>query len=385
MERLRIGMVAPYAYPYPGGVSEHIQHLSETLEAQGHDVHILAPSPEEAELPDNVIPATRNIITFPFAGSKARISLSPRVYGRAKGILDEYKFDVIHLQEPLTPTLPWAVLRYSNAINVGTFHAYREVSLTYATWKRILDPLMERLHGRIAVSEAARDYVSEYFPGEYRIIPNGIDLRKFSDPDVRPVERFSDGRPNILFMGRLEKRKGFKYALAAYEILKQRIPEARLLVVGAFDKEDKEPYVRYVREHAIRDVRFVGRVPADLLARYYRTCAVCCVPSIGSESFGIVLLEAMASGRPIVATDIPGYRSVLQDGVQGLLVPPEDEEALAVALERIISNPLMGRAMGVAGERRAQEFSWETVGRQVVDYYFELLEQFSAKVRTYDR
>ncbi len=376
MERLKIAMVAPYEYPYPGGVTAHISHLSETLQKHGHEVHIIAPCTEDADLADNVIPATTHIVRFPFAGSKARISLSPRVYNRVKPILEKHRFDVIHLQEPLTPTLPWAVLLHSTSVNVGTFHAYRETSLAYATWRILLERFADKLHGRIAVSEVARDFAAQYFPGDYRVIPNGINPEEFSNPDIEPVERFNDGRPNILFVGRLEKRKGFEHLLGAYEALKSHIPEARLIVVGAFDKEDKEPYVKHARERGIRDVRFVGYVPSEHLPRYYKTCAVCCTPSTGAESFGIVLLEAMASGKPIVATNIPGYRSVLQDGVQGLLVAPEDEAALAAALERILLNPEMARKMGEAGLRRAQEFSWDKVTAQVVEYYRELLQNF---------
>jgi phosphatidylinositol alpha-mannosyltransferase len=376
MERLKIAMVAPYEYPYAGGVAEHITHLSNTLREKGHEVQIIAPCPEDVELPEHVIAATKQIVSFPFAGSQARISLSPRVYTRARDILEQYQFDVVHVQEPLTPTLPWAMLYHSNAVNVGTFHAYRENSFTYAAWKAVLEHFMDRLHGRIAVSDAARDYIAQYFPGDYTVIPNGINAAAFSDPDVEPVERFNDGRPNILFLGRLEKRKGFRHLLRAFEMLKARVPDARLIVAGAFDKEGKEPYVRYVREHGIHDVRFVGYVSPQMLPRYYRTCTVYCAPSTGSESFGIVLLEAMASGRPVVATNIAGYRSVLQNGVQGLLVPPEDEEALAVALERILLNPAMGSAMGEAGVRRAWEFSWDSVTDKVLEYYYELLHTY---------
>ena len=376
MERLKIALVAPYEYPYPGGVTEHINNLGDTLEKHGHEVHIIAPCTEDADLADNVIPATTHIVRFPFAGSTARISLSPRVYNRVKPILEEHQFDVIHLQEPLTPTLPWAVLLHSESINVGTFHAYRETGLAYATWRILLERFADKLHGRIAVSEVARDFAAHYFPGEYRVIPNGINVEEFSNSHVEPVERFHDGRPNILFVGRLEKRKGFEHLLAAYEMLKPRIPEARLIVVGAFDKEHKEPYVRHVRERGIRDVRFVGYVPSGHLARYFKTCTVCCTPSTGSESFGIVLLEAMASGKPIVATNIHGYRSVLEDGMQGLLVPPEDEVALASALERVLLNPELARKMGEAGLERAQQFSWDKVTARVIDYYRELLRAF---------
>lgn len=199
---------------------------------------------------------------------------------------------------------------------------------------------IDRLHGRIAVSQAALDYISAYFPGEYRIIPNGFDVERFAAEGVRPIEQYSgDGRLNVLFVGRLEKRKGFGYLLRAFRLIKATVPEARLLVVGAYSKEDKAPFVRYARHSHLRGVKFIGYVRDEELPRWYWTAHVFCAPSTGFESFGIVLLEAMAAGVPIVASDIPGYRCVLQPGVQGLVVPPADEESLAAAVIRLLRTP----------------------------------------------
>jgi phosphatidyl-myo-inositol alpha-mannosyltransferase len=373
LERLRIGLVAPYEYPYPGGVTEHIFHLDRALRRMGHDVRIIAPCAEDTPIPDHVIPAASRIITIPFAGTKAHISISAKAFPRVKEILERVPFDVMHVQEPLTPTLPLAVLAHSKVVNVGTFHANREVSLVYLYGKPILDRFMDKLDGRIAVSAAARDYVASYFPGDYRVIPNGIDLQRFGDPNVEPVAHFTDGRPNILFVGRLEKRKGFKHLLKAFEIAKREIPDCRLLVVGAYDKQDKEQYVHFTREHGLRDVRFVGYAPPEDLPRWYKTASVFCAPSTGAESFGIILLEAMAGGRPIVASDIEGYRSVLEDGKQGVLVPPEDEEALAAGLIRVLKDPEMAARMGESGRQRAALFSWDSVAQKVAEYYRELI------------
>jgi len=297
-----------------------------------------------------------------------------------KKILKREQFDVIHLHEPLTPALPLAVLRHAplspQSVVVGTFHAYREsMHRGYDYAKSIIESFFGRLDGQIAVSEIVRDYLSPYLPGDYRIIPNGIDLECFSNPALRPIEQFDDGKLNILFVGRLERRKGFKYLLQAFAQIQKAFPETRLMVVGAYDKEDKEPFVLYAREHRLRDVRFIGPVSEDDLPRYYRTCHVFCAPSTGFESFGIILLEAMAAGRPIVASDIDGYRGVLEDGKEGLLVQPEDARLLADALVRLLKDPALRERMGRQGQAKATGYSWDKVAQQVLGYYRELLEE----------
>ena len=378
---MKIALVSPYDYPYPGGVVRHIFYLDKEFRRLGHDIRIIAAcSDDVGDVPPQVIKVSGSIAHIPFAGSVARITLSPRIYRRVKKILKREQFDVIHLHEPLTPTLPLAVLRHvplsPQSVVVGTFHAYRESTHPgYDYAKFLFEPFFGRLDGQIAVSEAVREYLTPYFPGDYRIIPNGIDLERFSDPALRSIEQFDDGKLNILFVGRLEKRKGFKYLLQAFAQVKQAVPEARLMVVGAYDKEDKEPFVLYARQHRLRDVRFIGQVSEDDLPRYYRTCHVFCAPSTGFESFGIILLEAMAAGRPIVASDIDGYRGVLADGEEGLLVQPEDERRLADALVRLLKDPALRERMGRQGQAKAANYVWQKVAQQVLDYYRELLEK----------
>lgn len=373
---LRIAQVSPYDYPYPGGVTEHISYLGGHLRKMGHDVTIIAPSstPEE-ELEDHVVRIGSFIVPVPFSGSIARLSLSPRMYLQLRKLLNEQQFDVIHIHEPTVPTLAPATLRYSRSINVGTFHAYRETG----TGLEVSKPLfryMERLHGRIAVSEANRRYALRYFGGEYRVIPNGIEVSRFADASIQPIEKYDDDYLNVLFVGRLEERKGFRHLLRAFRRVKEDVANARLLVVGAYEKEDKTTYLEYVRHYHVHDVRFIGYVPGDELPRWYHTADVFCAPSTGFESFGIVLLEAMAAGVAVVASDIAGYRSVVQHGVQGELVPPADTETLAATLTRLLRDEERRRAYGEAGRETAPRYAWERVTEQVLAYYYELLERY---------
>lgn len=374
---MKIALVTPYEYPFPGGVTEHVSHLDRCFQAAGHEVKIIAPCGEEEQhLQDNVIRIKGSIVSLPFAGSVSRISLSPSIYRDVKRVLKRERFDVIHVQEPLMPALPLCVLRHSKTVNVGTFHAYRESKhLLMETMQPMLQPFMDKLHARVCVSEAARDLISHYFPGDYLIIPNGIDLHEFGSPHIPPIEKFNDGRPNILFVGRLEKRKGFRYLLEAFPRIVEAIPNARLIVAGAYDREDKEPFVRYAYEHHLHGVKFVGRVPPEELPRYYKTCDVFCAPSTGFESFGIVLLEAMAAGKPIVASNIAGYRSVLEDGQEGLLVEPENPVALAEGIIRLLRNPALRQEMGERGRRKAANYDWPIIARRLLELYVELQQK----------
>lgn len=372
---MKIALVTPYQYPFPGGVTEHVSHLDQCFRKWGHEVKIIAPCPEDAlDVPENVIRMGKRITPVHFGGSVSRLTLSPRIYRPVKRLLQEEQFDIIHLHEPLMPALPLFVLRHSKTINVGTFHAYRETPhWGLETLKPFFEPFHNKLHGKICVSQAALDLVSRYFPGDYVVIPNGIDVDEFGAPDIQPIEKYNDGRPNILFVGRLEKRKGFRYLMRAFPYIVEAIPDARLIVVGAYDKDDKEPFVRYARMHHLSSVKFVGQVPAAELPRYYKTCDVFCAPSTGFESFGIVLLEAMAAGKPIVATDIFGYRSVMEHGCEGLLVEPENERALASAIIALLRNPTLRQEMGERGRQKAARYDWPLVAQQVLGVYERLL------------
>jgi phosphatidylinositol alpha-mannosyltransferase len=380
---MKIALVTPYDYPYPGGVTEHIRHLDREFRARGHDTRIIAPSTESQDaLESNVIKVSGDVLPIPFNGSTARITLSPEVSRRVEEILNDEQFDIVHLHEPEAPLLGWTVLHASRAINVGTFHAYSEANVLNEYAQPFMEWIHMQLDGRIFVSPVVRDSITPYLPGEHRVIPNGIDYARFAGPEpstrsgqgLQPVAEFDDGRPNILFVGRLDARKGFHHLLGAYASIKHMVPDVRLLVVGAFGEEDKARFAGYVRAHDLRDVHFIGRVSREELPRYYRTATVFCAPSTGGESFGIVLLEAMAAGLPVVASDIAGYRSVMQDGVEGCLVPPGEEKALAGCIIALLRDPERRERMAAQGRATAARHDWQIVAPRVLDYYQELIQ-----------
>ena len=364
---MKIALVSPYDFAFPGGVTVHIEQLAQEFIRQGHETWIIAPSSQ----PANTLPVDRFVrlgvpVPVPAGGSVARLSLSPWLLRNVRELLERERFDVVHVHEPLTPLLPWLVLHSSKTINIGTFHAYHDQSRIYPWAAPSLRHWFRKLHGRIAVSPLAKMFVERHFPGDYRVIPNGIDLNRYQQ-DAQPFPEYLDGKINVLFVGRMEKRKGLKYLLMAYSRLKWQFPNLRLLVVGP-GTPDKDSF-RVLGEHSLRDVEFVGGVSQDDLVRYYKTADIFCSPATGRESFGIVLLEAMASGTPIVASRLKGFQTVLEEGMQGLMAPPKDDVALADALRQMIQDPTMRSAMGAFGERRAYEFRWERVAGLVLDYY----------------
>jgi phosphatidylinositol alpha-mannosyltransferase len=370
---MRIALVSPYDYPFPGGVTEHIAHLAAGLESRGHDVRILAPSSRnEEELAANRVYRLGSIVRVPYHGSWARITLSLGLGRKVRTILERERFDVVHLHEPLLPALPLTVLALSQAANIGTFHAYWDRSLFYALGRPVLRRAFKRLDGRIAVSEAARRYVGRYFPGEYVLVPNGVDTQCFR-PGLEPLPEARGPGPSVLFVGRLERRKGFIHLLRAFSQVVRDVPEARLLVAGAYGEGERRYYAQAAKRLGLVRISFLGPLPRAELARCYASADVFCAPSLGGESFGIVLLEAMATGRSVVCSDIPGYREVLRHEREGLMVPPRDEMRLAEALVRLLRDPDLRVRLGVAGRRRAEEFDWAVVTRRVEAYYLQVL------------
>jgi phosphatidylinositol alpha-mannosyltransferase len=368
---MKIALVSPYDLAVPGGVNSHIHHLSESFTELGHDVRTIGPSSDIARLGENMIAIGRPL-SIAAGGSIARMSMAPRLAGPVRRVLREEAFDVVHIHEPLVSFLPVQFLRFSDAINVGTFHAARESGARlYTVTRRLLKSSFRRLDGKIAVSQAALRLIQPHFPGYYNIIPNGVDIERFSAHYER-LPQFDDGKVNILFVGRLEKRKGLRYLLRAFALIKLRQPNTRLVIVGGYDARQKRGYERWVRESGLEDVVFAGYAPLDDLPRYHHSAHIFCAPNTGNESQGIILLEAMAAGCPVVASNIDGFAGVITDGVDGLLVRPMDADSLAEALLRAVQDPDLRAEIGQRGRERAQHFSWQRISRQVLSYYERL-------------
>jgi len=290
-------------------------------------------------------------------------------------MLDRERFDVIHFHEPFVPFLSLVILRHSRAVNIATFHAYSGFSPSYEFGKRFMRTPARRLHGRIAVSAAAQHFIKRYFPGEYKVIPNGVDLSQYDD--VPPFARWRDGIPNILFVGRFEQRKGLMYLLRAYYQLRIEGLGCRLLLVGSGPQASEAR--RYINSRRLGGVEVLGRLSDHDKARAFATADIYASPATGQESFGIVLLEAMAAGTPIVASDIHGYKGVVRRNEQAVLVPPRDTEALAAALGTLLRDPLLRERMGESGRRRAQQFGWENITAKVEDYYGFVIRRLAAR------
>jgi len=376
---MKIALVSPYDFAYPGGVANHISSLGHYLAQMGHEVKVVAPASKAiTSLGDKFIPIGKPR-PIPTSGSIARITISPRLSRNIKDVLVEENFDIIHLHEPLMPTLCINVLRLSHTVNIGTFHAFggKGYGFVRPLSRLYLNRLVSKLDGKIAVSKPAMEFVSKYFPGNYKIIPNGVDTAHFS-PDVSPIDEFCDGKINILFVGRLEKRKGLDYLLKAYQRIKREIPNSRLIIVGPGSRL-RGKYEKEVKHSDLEDVVFIGHITYDELPRYYKTADVFCAPATGWESFGIVLLEAMAVGKPVVASNIEGYASLVTDGVEGLLVPPKGDERLAQALISLMTDESLRQQMGARGILTAAAYDWKYIARQVLDYYIQVRSELSQR------
>ncbi len=372
---MKIGLVTPYIYPLPGGVNAHVQELYENLVGRGHDVRIISSTHGPQRSSEGDIIRLGYGWSVPTNGSVGTLTVSHRYGQLVQEMLDRERFDLIHYHEPFVPFLSLQVLRHSNAVNVATFHAYSGWSPSYEFGGRMMARFARRLHGRIAVSAAARHFINRYFPGEYKVIPNGVDLRDFQG--VQPFARWRDGTPNILFIGRFESRKGLMYLLKAYRTLRRDGHEARLLLVGIGPQERDAR--RYIATRRLQGVEFLGRVSNADKARAFATADVFVSPATGQESFGIVLLEAMAAGRAIVCSDIHGYKGVVRRGEQALLVPPKDSDALAGAIGQLLRDPALRTRMGDSGRERAVQFSWPSVTAKVDDYYGFVIRRLASQ------
>jgi len=371
---MKIGLVTPYVYPLPGGVNDHVGHLYEALRGRGHDVRILTASHGLQRSSEGDVIRIGKGFSVPSNGSMGTLTVSPRYRSQIQAVLDHEQFDLLHFHEPFVPLLALFTLRESRSVNIATFHAYAGYAPGYQLGGRMLGPVARNLHGRIAVSAAARHFADRYLPGDYKVIPNGVDLLRFAH--AVPMARWQDGRPNILFVGRLEPRKGLLPLLKAYRILRKGGCDCRLLVVGS-GPQDREAR-RYVMTRRLPDVEFLGRVSDGDKVQLFKSADVYASPATGRESFGIVLLEAMAAGTAIVCSDIHGYKGVVKRGEQALLVPPGESRPLAEAILRLLADPDLRERMAQSGLERVGEFGWDRIAARVEAYYGFVIRRLAA-------
>ncbi len=368
---MKIALVSPYDWAVPGGVNRHVFNLSQHFLRRGHDVTVVAPASKRSDdEPPYLHVIGHSAIGLPASGSVANVSMSYDLSSRVKKLLAREQFDVVHIHEPFVPLLPFQFVRFSQATNIATFHAARDSgSRVYAYAQLILQPWWRRIHGRIAHSQTALDLIGKYFDDDFRIIPSGIDYARFAE-ETPPMPNLMDNKRNIVFVGRQEQRKGLPYLIEAFAKLKAEMPQTRLIIVGP-DGGIRPACERYIEENNVEDIIFTDFVAEDDLPRYYRSGDVFCAPNTGHESLGLILLEAMASGVPIVASRIPGFAAVVNDGEHGILVPPRDSDALCVALKRLLSDAGMREEMGRAAALHARNWSWDEVSSEVLAFYEE--------------
>jgi phosphatidylinositol alpha-mannosyltransferase len=377
---VRIGVVSPYAWTVPGGVNNHIMSLVEQLDRRGHQTWVIAPAGDlthaPASLPDNFITAGR-AIPVKANGSVAYVSPWPLMLPKMARIFAACDLDLVHVHEPTIPATGAAATMAARIPVVGTFHAAGTASGYYQRFRPLADRIMASIVVRIAVSETARECVVAHFPGDYRVIPNGIDVGQYA-----PARTAGKTRGRILFIGRVEPRKGLSVLLEAFASLRRQMPEASLVLAGPNSDElrvliqSRNGCVDY-----LEGVEVLGRVPVEMKLEQMRKAEVLCAPSLGDESFGIVLTEALAAGIPVVASDIPGYRAVLAEGAAGVLVPPGEPSALANALLSLLQNPDLRRDLSTAGIARAERYSWDRVIGQVLEAYEDALAAGPCVVR----
>lgn len=375
---MRIGIITQTYYPFPSGISEHVYYLAKNLIHLGHQPSIITSKFLNHNNDSHGLDVVRIGWNFsspiPLSGTFSKVNIGYQTEKKLKIICEEKKFDLLHIHSPLEPVLPLVVLKTLSMPKIGTFHniypKYHLSYFVYEVFQSQFKDYAQLLDGRIAVSNTAKEFIEKYCPGEYFVIPNGVDLERFN-PKVKPLERFNDGVFNILFVGRMDPRKGLKYLLKAFPLIYEEYPHCRLIIVG--DGWLKEYYKMYLPNDLSDKVFFEGYVARDDLPHYYAGADVFCTPATGGESFGIVLLEAMASGKPIVASNIKGYSELITDGKDGILVAPKDPSLIKEAIMKLIKDKELRKKMGHQSLLKAKKFSWDKIVRQIVDCYNKVL------------
>ncbi|MBF6212844.1 glycosyltransferase family 4 protein [Nocardia puris] len=360
---MKIGMVCPYSFDVPGGVQAHVVELARVLIERGHKVSVLAPASEETPLPEFVVSAGR-AVAIPYNGSVARLSFGPMAYTRIRRWIDGNDFDVLHIHEPNAPSLSMLALKIAEGPIVATFHTSTTKSLVLSTFQGVLRPYHEKISGRIAVSELARRWQVEALGSDAVEIPNGVDVAAFARAPM--LEGYPRAGGTVLFLGRYdEPRKGMEVLLGALPELVRRHPELEILIVG---RGDEERLRREAGPHA-RHLRFLGQVSDEEKASAMRSADVYVAPNLGGESFGIILIEAMAAGTAVVASELDAFRRVLRDGAAGVLVPVGDAPALATAIDGVLTDTARRERLVRTANQVVGEYDWPVVAEQILRVY----------------
>jgi phosphatidylinositol alpha-mannosyltransferase len=371
---LRIAIVAPYDLSAAGGINNQIRAQARALRRLGHAVDIAGPASGALEAGERSL---GRAFSVRLGGTESGLGVDPRAFAAVGRLLRE-PFDIVHVHEPLTPLVPWIALMRSRAPLVGTFHVHRENGhWLYASSAWALRPLARRLRARVAVSESARRTVAPHFPGEYQIVPNGIEVDRFRAPRPPPAEWLSDRR-YVLYVGRLEPRKGVEHLIRAVAQIQRQDPDAVLAIVG--DGSERLRLTRLAHEIGV-SVLFAGRVTDEALPGYLQAADVVCSPALGGESFGIVLLEAMACAKPIVASRIEGYEALIDRSGCAALVPPGDADALATALASLLGSADRRRALGEKGAAFVRDYDWDIIAARLASIYQRLLQETTGSRR----
>ena len=366
---MKIGIVNPYSWDVPGGVQFHIRDFAQELLRRGHDVQVLTPATETEDLPE-WITAVGSSVAIPFNGSVARLSFSPLANIRTKRWIDEGQFDVLHVHEPEVPSISMLALRAASVPVIGTFHAALDYSFSRSVSSPALDPLLEKLSARIAVSAEARRTLVEHHGGDAVIIPNGVDTRFFADAQPKAEWAASDDRPVVVFLGRLdEPRKGLPVFADAIETVLQEIPGTRFLIAGRGSAQ--EFHSRF--ERFGDSVEFLGGVSDEDKASLLKGASIYVAPQTGGESFGIVLVEAMAAGCAVLASDLEAFRAVLDQGDSGALFTNGDSQDLARQLCLLLKDNERRNLLASRGHAASARYGWDTVTDQVLALYQTVL------------
>lgn len=371
---MRIGMVCPYSFDVPGGVQAHVLQLAEVMRGYGHEVSVLAPSSPTVTLPDYVVSGGK-AVPIPYNGSVARLRFGPVTHRLVKRWIADSDFDVLHLHEPNAPSLSMLALQAAEGPIVATFHTSTTKSLTLSVFQGILRPFHEKIVGRIAVSDLARRWQMEALGSDAVEIPNGVDVASFADAPLLPGYP-RPGR-SVLFLGRYdEPRKGMAVLLGALPGLVDAFGDVEVLVVGRGSEAELRERAGALAGH----LRFLGLVDDAEKASALRSADVYCAPNTGGESFGIVLVEAMAAGTPVVASDLDAFRRVLVDGTAGRLVPVDDAGALCAALVEVLGDDALRDRYVTAATAAVRRYDWSVVARQIMQVY-ETVAGAGVKVR----